>query len=74
MPRVRSDGKDLDFKPGKNGSLTYQGSVDPAPGAPYEPKVRAKTVPSPAVEEEQNNKKVAMNIANTMMSGKLGYK
>ncbi len=68
MPRVRSDGKDLDFKPGENGSLTYKAEVN----APFAktvfneptPEARAKTVP---MADDQTPQKVALNIANMMM-------
>lgn len=68
MPRIRSDGRDWDFKPGKNGSLT---SVDKQPmgtlSFPEHPKV-AKVITNPQlVQDEQARKRVAMNIANRMM-------
>jgi hypothetical protein len=67
MPRIKSDGKDLEFTPGKNGSLTYEASTKMVPPTYEEPKTRAKTVP-------RGNEKIAMNIANMMMKGRLGYK
>jgi hypothetical protein len=72
MPkRIVQDGREYSFEPGKNGSLTSKSQNRIEPPAPSD---KSKTVPSPLVDEERASKRIARNIANTMMTGKLGYR
>ncbi len=70
MPKkINQDGKEYTFNPGPNGSLTAP--MPPQP-APYQG--QSKVVPMSTPMDQNTRGQIAMNIANTMMKGKLGYK
>lgn len=60
--KVKSDGKNLTFTPGQNGSLISDDSGYEQKDLDVEPKQASKTVPSPLTDDQKKNRKALLQV------------